>query len=218
MIKHHGWFVLSVGRRVALRPSHGHLLGKQLLMKGTWPTGVPAHTTSSSELWDPFKSTRSPHTSICAFLMSRGTGRMEALHCFHALVTQDSDHVPLHRVPGMFTDPGTDSSLSLPITIFPQFWPLPFGERHPPASCSLDFCLLYSSVPQVKETLLTHLDLSSVLQEHWIFRLLRLISYCWCFEDPDTCNWTFSHLFYKAVISTRGFNSSSLGTESYLPF
>ena len=27
MIKHLGWFVLSVGRRVALRPSHGHLLG-----------------------------------------------------------------------------------------------------------------------------------------------------------------------------------------------
>ena len=114
MIKHHGWFVLSVGRRVALRPSHGHLLGKQVLMKGTWPTGVPAHTMSSSKLWDPFKSARSPHTSICAFLMSRGTGRMEALHRFHALVTQDSDHVPLHRVPGMFTDPGTDSSSHYP--------------------------------------------------------------------------------------------------------
>ena len=151
MTKHHGWFVLGVGRRVALRPSHGHLLGKQVLMKGTWPTGVPAHITSSFELWDLFKSTRSPHSSICAFLMSRGTGRMGALHCFHALVTQDSDHSPLHRVPGMFTDPGTYSSLSLPITISPQFWPLPFGERHPPASCSLDFCLFYSSVPRSRK-------------------------------------------------------------------
>lgn len=65
MIKHHGWFVLGVGRRVALRPSHGHVLGKQVLMKGTWPTGVPAHITSSFELWDLFKSTRSPHSSIC---------------------------------------------------------------------------------------------------------------------------------------------------------
>ena len=218
MIKHHGWFILNVGRRVALSPSHGHLLEKQVLMKSAGPNGVPAHTTCSPELWDPFKSTRSPHTSICAFLMSRGTGRMGVLHCFHALVTQDSDHVPLHRDPGVFTDPGTYSSLSLPITISPQFWALPFGERHPPASCSLNFGLLYFSVPQVEETLLTHLDLSSFLQQHWIFRLLRLISYSWCLEDPDTCNLTFSHLFFKAVISIRGSKSPSLGTESYLPF
>lgn len=64
-----------------------------------------------------------------------------------------------------------------PSPVSPVVLELSFGEGHPPASLSLDFCLICTSVPQVGESLFTHSDLSSHPQCHWIFWLFRSISY-----------------------------------------
>lgn len=136
-----GWLwgpvmVTCLGSRCWWR-AHGHPLGYQLTSHPPLSCGT---CSSQPDL----------HSSICAFLMSRELGEWECplFPCFGYTGLRSR---PTHRVPGIFTDPGTYTSLSLPTTISLSSGHCPWVRDTHQHLVLLIFRLLYSSVPRSRK-------------------------------------------------------------------
>lgn len=136
--KHHGWlyWVLGEGWLWAQSWSPAWEAGAD---EGTWHW-VPTHHILFEAVWDTF-SPSDLRTLVSAFLYHVELGGMGGTLLFHHFGAQDSDQTHFTEF-SVFSH--STCLLSSPPPC-PQFWP-PFWWETPPASCSLDFAVYFSSV------------------------------------------------------------------------
>lgn len=112
-------FVLGVGRRVARGPVMVTCLGSRCWWRAHGPLGyqLTSHPPLSCGTCSSQPDLRTLVSVPSSCHVELGEWSAPLFPCFGYTGLRSR---PLHRVPGIFTDPGTYTSLSLPTTISPS--------------------------------------------------------------------------------------------------